>query len=239
MDLDWHKLANILVEKYKNTNKVNIYCYACSEGAEPLSLAMLLIEKLGKEEAQKFFPIIASDIDEEIFKNAQNGIIKLSKWDIDNIKRILGDNYSKYIEFDNNFKKDPNLNDEVCTGRIKSILDGTVIFNGNVDIRKSITNIEKNNSVVLCRNFWPYIPEKDQSQLAKDLFEQLGENSMCVIGSYDIRKANAGLTLLHKNFKKYDNTCDENCLFYVKDTSKEKKTLSNPFFLKYVYAVNK
>ena len=66
-DLIWGDFADLLIDKYKNENKVNVYCYACSDGSEPYSVAMLLISRLGLEGAKKFFPIIAVDKDDFYF----------------------------------------------------------------------------------------------------------------------------------------------------------------------------
>lgn len=183
-DLKWDVLGDTLIDKYAKFDKANLSCYACSEGAEPFSIAMILIEKMGKDAAKKFFPILASDIDPKILENPKAGIIKLSQNDIENIKKFMGDSYSKYIEFDNIFKFDPELSEIVCSGKIKPILKDTVVFK-QADIREEIPNIEKkDNSVMLCRNFWPYLKDYNtQRQLIKGIYDKLGDNSLCIIGS--------------------------------------------------------
>lgn len=188
-DLNWNNLVEHLSEKYKQYNKVTIYCYACSEGAEPFSMAMLLIEKLGKEKAQKFFPIIASDIDSKILENPKKGILKLSAADIKNMDKFLGNNHKKYVEYterDYMFKHDSELEDEVCEGRIKPILENKVIFK-NADILKDIDNINTNNNIIMCRNMWGYIGEKAEwDMLAKKIANKTDNNSLCIVGSQEI-----------------------------------------------------
>ena len=205
IDLNWNKFTDMLIEKYKHTDKVNIYNYACSEGAEPFSLAMLLIKKLGKEKAQKFFPIIASDIDEEILKNPKQGIIKVSSGDIFLIKRKLGNDYSKFIDLDNKFKYSSKFKDILCNGKITPILEDTIVFDTK-DITKDFVNIKKDNSIVFCRNFWPYLSKNDQLSLSANLSERLGNNSLCVIGSYDKRKLNMIKTFKSQGFNRTANT---------------------------------
>lgn len=237
-DLNWGKFADTLIEKYKDVDKVHIYNYACSEGAEPLSLAMLLIEKLGKEKANKFFPIIASDIDVEVLKNPKQGIIKPSKEDIEYIKNELKSNYSKYIEFDNDFKYDSNLREHLCSGRIKPILKDAVNFK-NMNIMEDIANIDKDNSIVMCRNFWPYLNYENQLKLVQTLSEKLGENSMCVIGDFDY---GIGAMLESKQFHDYFNGFDAGCtygikhLYYVKNPPKKHTYFCNPNFLMKIFA---
>lgn len=54
-DLNWTCLAELLGEKYKTVQKVNVLNHACSNGQEPYTLAVKLIQILGKE-AKNSFP---------------------------------------------------------------------------------------------------------------------------------------------------------------------------------------
>ncbi len=76
-DLEWNMLAKHIIKE----NPKNIYCYACSDGSEPYSIAISLISKLGYENAQKYFPIIARDIDLDIINKASTGAIYITKKD--------------------------------------------------------------------------------------------------------------------------------------------------------------
>lgn len=78
--LQWNKFFNEVIEKFKNTPKVNVFSLACSDGSEALSIAMLLISKLGNK-ANKYFPITAVDFDSEITKLVKSGFINLSAED--------------------------------------------------------------------------------------------------------------------------------------------------------------
>ena len=79
-DLNWDDFTDCIIKKYKNQEKANVYCYACSDGSEPYSLAMMLIAKIGKE-AQKFFPIIARDRDDFYLESAKAGKVLLTNYD--------------------------------------------------------------------------------------------------------------------------------------------------------------
>lgn len=187
-DLIWHNLADLIETKYKNTPKVNVYNFACSEGAEPFSLAMMLLEKFGKEKAGKFFPIIASDIDANILENPQKGIIRLSRTDLFNLEDNLGKNVSNYIQHDNNFIFSDFLEERLCTGHVKPVIKDAIIFK-KADIKQEIKNIQKNNSIILCRNFWPYIKDSERCKLVSDLYNAMGENTICIIGEFDKKVA--------------------------------------------------
>ena len=58
-DLNWHRIFNILYEEKPQ----KIYSIGSSDGSEPYSIVMGLIEKFGIKKAQKFFPIFARDAD--------------------------------------------------------------------------------------------------------------------------------------------------------------------------------
>lgn len=227
-DLNWEKLIKTLEEKYKDASKVNIYCFGCSEGAEPISLAMLLMEKLGVEKSNKFFPIMASDIDSEILKNPTQGIITISKDDVKEIQKFLGESHSKYLEFDSTFKENKFLNEEVSIGKIKPVLKNKITYK-QAEIQNSIQNIIPDNSVVLCRNFWPYIKDyQEQKTIINKLFKQLGNNSLCIIGDFD--GYDTEMCFFDSGFKSDLNR------FWFNKISNEKKFTSNPHYLFNIFA---
>ena len=78
--MNWRMLANYITSK---ATPPKILCYACSDGSEPYSIALSLINRLGYTEAQKHFPIIAKDIDETMIKRAKSGFISLEQIDND------------------------------------------------------------------------------------------------------------------------------------------------------------
>lgn len=222
-DLDWNKAVDNLIQKYKNVDKVNMYCYGCSDGSEPYSWAMLLTEKLGKKEAQKFLPIIAKDIDDTVIKNAKSGIVKATSRDVGFIKRFLGENYRKYITFDDKVHRIDGV--KVRDGIINPSFKNAVIFE-KADIMQDIKNIEPNNSVVVARNFWVYLSEQDQFNLGRKLSNRLRDNSMSIIGVYDVSNAYAKASLLGREFKSTDI---EYC--YDKMPREAENYLYNPNFL--------
>jgi chemotaxis methyl-accepting protein methylase len=231
-DMGWDKLIDDVEKKYARTSKVNIYDFACSGGEEAFSWIMFLSKKLGDKKAQKFFPIIASDIDSEILKNPKQGVIKPSKDDIIWIKRFMGDDYSRFMEFDSKFEFDEELNMDVCTGKIRPILQDKVVFR-QADARKTISQIEPDNSIVMCRNFWPYLDKEDQLKLAKDISDRLGRNSMCVIGSFDTDDSNVIQMFKDQGLRQvFDSSfCYEKTPFLA-----GREYLNNPQYLMNTYA---
>ena len=177
-DLPWHFLAGMIDEEFPDGNKVNVHNFACSDGSEPYSLAICLIEGLGEEGAKRFFPIKASDIDKEIIKHAQSGKISANGVDMKNIILVTKGKLDKYfdvIEDEKNYALIP-----------KEILKKAVEFSC-VDIEKGLDVVEKSNSLVLCRNFWKYLPYEKLFRVAKKLHDNLDDTSRILIGSFDMK----------------------------------------------------
>lgn len=190
-DLDWDKFADFLISKYKNTDKVNIYCYACSDGSEPYSLAIKLIEKAAKlgVDCDKFFPIYAKDIDSKMISMAKRGYLPANESD----EKILTE-YPQYFEKTHII---PDL-DLGCDSiwRVRSYLKNKVIFQ-HADINTDINIVKPNNSVVMARNFWIYLDGDFQRRnLARNIQALLKKNSLLVVGnSENIRQCDVVSTL--------------------------------------------
>lgn len=184
-DMDWNSFINILARKYKNTPKVEMRVIGCADCSEAFQTSMLLIHKMGKKAAEKFFPIKAWDIDSKILQNPRNGIIMVTQSDIARLEKYMGKDYLKYISIDKIFKKDPETGMVACKGKIKPILKDTVEI-AQKDFTKSVSHIPGENSVIMSRNIWPYLPENKWSSLAKSIFDKLGRNSMMVVGEFEL-----------------------------------------------------
>ena len=201
-DLNWEDFVHYIDNEYKNADKVNIICHACSNGEEPYSLAMLLNHRF-KNKADKYFPIIAKDLNIENISLARKGDYTLNSDDVSAIRRYAGRNKLRdyfYI-----------LGSDIIYtyARIKKPIKDKVIFN-YADIRDDVENIPPKNTVLMCRNFWPYLSSKDRKILAQRLYTQLDKSSMLVLGNFDmygcavdaIKKAGFVETELYGIFRK-------------------------------------
>ena len=96
-DLPWNSLGKTLDELYPENEKVNVFNFACSDGSEPYSLAICLMEQLGEEKAKRFFPIQATDIDPKILPDNKKGVISATREDIKKNNEITNNNIKKYF----------------------------------------------------------------------------------------------------------------------------------------------
>ena len=177
-DLNWQDFMNLLAAKYKDVDKVNVFNMACSDGSEPWSLAVALMEKFG-DKSQKFFPIVASDLDDVIIKRAKKEPCNISENDLLSMNHCTKDNYSKYFDA----VRATDLSFPLAV-RPKPILDEKVDFK-IATIQDEIKNIPPENSVVLCRNCWFYIPSSDRYMIAEELSKRLAPSSLVVIGNLE------------------------------------------------------
>ena len=69
-DRFWNGLTYFLTEHFKNTKKVNVYSFGCSDGSEPYTFIMRMLNSFEKK-PEKFFPIIARDFDSEAIQRAK------------------------------------------------------------------------------------------------------------------------------------------------------------------------
>lgn len=189
-DLNWDSFVRLLQQKYQNIPKINIINHACSNGAEPFSLIIKLIQKLSKE-AAKFFPILAKDLDFDNIENAKNGRIGINFNDIYQINSHTKNKITEFFQYG----KSNNPVHDISLIPNDNIRDKVIFSQAN--ILKDLSEKQANNTVLLCRNFWPYLNLETRKLLASLLSQNIGENSLLVIGSFDRERST--LQLLEKN----------------------------------------
>lgn len=177
-DLNWEDFIKFLNNKYKNTDKVNIFNTACSDGTEPFSLAVILMEKL-KSQAAKFFPIYASDIDETMVYDASNSPCNISDIDFYMINKNTNTNLYKYFTT----TKSTSYSYPLAV-LPKENLKSKIEFK-QANIFEVLSNLPKENNVILCRNFWAYLTEQMRKNLVELLKNQLTPSSSVIIGKLE------------------------------------------------------
>ena len=178
-DLDWQNFADFVAEKYKMVNKVNVVCYACSDGSEPLSLLMLFKEKFPNG-GKKFLPIVAKDIDKTVIESAKGDFINMDYHDERAINNYTAGRFRNYfVPPVRGFDVDPVL------VKKQAILKEGISY-ATADITKDINSVPVNNTILFCKNFWPYLEDnKQRQQLVENIKNRLQRNCLVVIGNFD------------------------------------------------------
>jgi len=97
------------------------------------------------------------------------------------------------------FAKAKNPQDDI-TLIPKPKLKEKVVFT-QADILKDTTQKLPDNTVFMCRNIWPYLSDNNRTKLADSLAQNLGKNSLVVIGDFDIRNCNTDVILYIRGFR--------------------------------------
>jgi len=184
--LFWVDLVKILQDRYKNCDKVNVFNYACSNGSETYTLIMAMLSHLSNDDAKKFFPVVAKDYDEYVIELAKKGELSISDEEISDIESITGCPVDKFFTLDS------------FMGRKyvspKPILKDNAKFQ-EANILSDVLSLPPDNTVILARNFWPYLPPQTLSILVDRLSERLRENSTVVIGKFDVNFLSTRLSM--------------------------------------------
>ena len=206
-DISWKALAKFLNNHFKRTEKVQILNPACSDGSEAYSLIMCLKE-LNTGSAQKFLPIKACDIDEEILRAANSGLIKTTPNDRYNIKENTKD-FRKYLTStnekldivnDNLLEDNPNLN--LKTFKVTDELKNAVEFKRNDLFNLLKCHKDSNNTFLMCRNLLGHLEEYQVEKFADLAYKKLDTRSVIAIGDFDINHSKIDEYLNELNFKK-------------------------------------
>lgn len=181
-DLNWWALPGYLSKKYKNVDRVNIINHVCSTGEEPLSLAMKLIDSLGEFNSAKFFPIIARDLDEENIRNARQGNFYADINEKAMLNNIMLDRPENYFKTQ---LLTPKYNEKKYQVSFMPKILNKINFSQG-DILEDSKTLPTKNTVLLCRNFWPYLECEQRETLLKNISERFEDGScLLILGHYD------------------------------------------------------
>ena len=184
----WLNFARLLDENFKDKDRVNVVCQACSDGSEPYTIAISLMEALGNDAAGKFFPIEAGDIDELNIKLAKSGLINITDDEIERMARAISpDVFEKYFEpADEKMEiEGDNYASKTKTYRVKDILRDKVVFERKSVDEKLRELKDESNTVLLFRNAIKMYDPAYRLDLFKEFGKKLKSGSLLYMGNMD------------------------------------------------------
>lgn len=192
--LAWEELRGVLREQFGKADCVHTYDFACSDGSEAYSLALCLTDEF-KDESSKFFPIFALDFDSLMINRAKSAKIPCTRQDI--LRMCENLSFSTQDEF---LIEEANSNNS----RYRYVFCPSEKLSSKINfklgrIEDEIGNVEKSNSLVFCRNVWPYFDRDDAVELLNKLLDKLDSSSLLVIGQFDMTKT-VKQTLLNNGY---------------------------------------
>ena len=206
-DLHWKRLAQFEIDNFKNKDKVNIIQFASSDGSEAYTQIISLLESQHAGNIDKFFPILAYDIDEEVTKAAKSGLINLKQKHVDLINKN-SNRFSEYFQpsekiltIENDLNIKASAQDYVKTYKVANKLTNKVIFN-QADMYDILFKYRDNsNTILLCRNLLGYFDDKKIKSTLHIISEKLKKDSLFIIGGIDSDISLIELYLECKGFK--------------------------------------
>lgn len=185
-DLDWDKFIKFAALHFYDSQKINVYSLAASDGSEAYSFAMSVLSKFLPQFAKKFLPVFASDIDPVMIKTAKSGRINILNKDLQNLSRE-DINTARFFTNKQDKIKIANNEDMFCGNSfsLKNELKNSVDFKQS-DILTELENLEdKGNSIIMCRNVFPYLNDNYIQKIIDTANSKLKSGSLFLIGSFD------------------------------------------------------
>jgi len=156
----------VIKQAIESAQGLKIYCSAASTGEEPYSILMT-IEQANVEyrTALSNYSLIATDIDLDVLKHAENGIYEWNK---------NADDFPSWIKPANYFKRKPHPTKEGdYLVKVKDNLSRKVRFDQMNLMSASYPFKPEEFDVVFCRNVLIYFNQDDQNSILKKLFKTL------------------------------------------------------------------
>lgn len=162
--------------KTKFPNGVKIYDYACSDGSEAYGIAMTLRKDLGNDAAQKYFPIIAADLGQDIVNLAQKGSIQIDENDKQAIINKIGKKEFKRL-FNDSLKTTREEGNLFQTYKVSDELKNTIKFE-QADFIKDVKNRKFSEDgkpcIIIFRNAFYLLEKQGRPGILKHLADNPG-----------------------------------------------------------------
>lgn len=149
-------LITDIIPKFKS---IKMWSAACSIGAEPYTLAMIL----DKNNLNNKGHILGTDIDDNVLKRAREGIYKENE-----MKNLTKEEIRRYFTFENDkYHIDEKLKKMVSFKKHDLILD----------------NYEKGFHAIICRNVTIYFKNETKDMIYKKMYESLVPGGVLFTGA--------------------------------------------------------
>ena len=186
-DLDFKEAARLFLDDFKDCKSVKIYNMACSDGSEAFTLAIHLNE-MNPKEANKFLPIIATDIDPIILSYAKSNKLNMVSDDLKSWKECNID-YRKYFSLINAstmFIPRDRININSKTYEISDFLKNSVHFEKKT-IKQQVEEIDENEpKIICCRNVLPYLGDDDEMfNQVYAIYKKMRKGDYLLLGDFD------------------------------------------------------
>ncbi len=159
-----NEIIPIIMQKKKDSKKINIWCAGCSTGEEPYTLAMYMLEN--KNLSGWDIDIIGSDISQRVLSVARKGIYKKNSF------RITDDYYTKkyfHEQQNGDMKISDNVKNLVYFNFLNLLDPAKVKLIGKID-------------VIFCRNVLIYFDKESRKIVIGNFYDILRDGGYLLLG---------------------------------------------------------
>jgi len=189
-DLDWKKATDFMVKHFKDKENVQILQFGASDGSEAYTQIISLLEN--HSNVDKFFPIKAYDIDEEICKASKSGLLNINITDQSRFdeRRIDFEKYfkksDKELNIDGDKLKDTSIQTKPSkTFKVSKTLTDKVNFH-HADMFDILREHNDNsNTVIMCRNVLLFFSDREIDHFTTLAAYKLKKGSLFITGEHD------------------------------------------------------
>ena len=193
-DCNWQEMTDYFIRHFKDKDKVNVFQFGSSDGSEAYTKIISLLET--KKDVNKFFPIKAFDISEQMVNAANSGMINILPDEIKDIPNF----YRYFTPTDKKLVLERDILHNK-TYEVKDILKNKVQFKKG-DMFEIMKNFkDDSNSLLLCRNVLLYFEDDEITELADLLAEKLKKGSLFVVSPDDRDLTNIDTKLSNRGFR--------------------------------------
>ena len=188
-DVDWIRLVKYAYAHFGSKKNIGVYSLAASDGSEAYTYLISVMEKIPKKLYEKFGHVNASDFDKEVINGYKSGRVNVyarefwqaeNKYKVDLTKYLKNRSLSVVIKGD-----DVSGTDVISSYEPIPELRDSINYKQS-DILSELKNIDDNgNSIVLCRNVFPYLNDDYIDEIIETAKEKLKPKSLFVTGNYD------------------------------------------------------
>lgn len=187
-----NQLPKLLQKRFPNG--VKILDYACSEGIETYHILLMLIKKLGLEEAEKYLPVYGFDLSPAILKRAREATYLD---ELNHLPTIFGEAYEDFFETAGKY---------AILDRVADPYRDMAQFKVD-DLTERAKKPFTEPVVLLFRNAWYLLPNHEiRLELIRNLFQNLAPKSLLMIGQgetgLDKRVGDLGKIMVQEGFKR-------------------------------------
>lgn len=195
----WRRFGTFVNEFFKDSTKVNVYNWACSDGEETATFIMQMFSNF-PDAAEKFTPVYAKDYDPVAIEMAKKYVLPLDIEEIYKVNYFTNNNLDEFLtnipddckrlikmswlEFNKHVFRCQELKENVYQAKLNEKYAQHIDYKVS-DIFEDYNKINPKESLVIIRNLLYGLNKIHLNSLLENLSNQMQEKSVLAVGKND------------------------------------------------------